>query len=97
MNLSTPIGRLRLAGIFEGISCIALFLVAMPMKYIGNMPHAVKYPGWVHGVLFILFLLALLQVWVVRKWPFRKVLIGFAAALVPFGTFVFDRQLVKEQ
>jgi len=32
-----------------------------------------------------------------RSWPFKKVIIAFIAAFLPFGTFVFDKELKKEE
>lgn len=95
--MDSPIGRLRLVGILEGISYLLLLGIAMPLKYFAGMPVAVKYTGWVHGLLFVLFMLALAQVWLVRKWAFGKVMIAFIASLVPFGTFVLDRSLKQEE
>jgi hypothetical protein len=34
---------------------------------------------------------------VARKWPPRRALRGFLYSLVPFGVFVFDRSLVREE
>lgn len=68
----------------------------MPLKYYAGMPLAVKYVGWAHGGLFVLFMLALLHVWIAHRWSFVKVLLAFIASLLPFGTFVLDRQLKRE-
>ncbi|MBK7855681.1 MAG: DUF3817 domain-containing protein [Bacteroidetes bacterium] len=62
-----PIGRLRLAGFIEGWSYIILLFVAMPLKYFANMPLAVKYVGWIHGLLFIWYVLALLKAMQAQK------------------------------
>lgn len=95
--LKTPISRLRLIGILEGISYLVLLGIAMPLKYLAGMPETVLYVGWVHGVLFVLFCFALLDVWIARKWPFRKAFMTFIASLLPFGTFVLDRNLRREE
>ena len=42
MNLVTHIGRLRIAALIEGITCIALYLIAMPLKYILGIDEAVR-------------------------------------------------------
>lgn len=94
--LTTSLGRFRLIAFTEGISYLFLLLIAMPLKYFAGLPEVVKYAGWVHGLLFILFVLALLEVSVKRKWTFFKSVRGFIASLVPFGTFLFDRELKKE-
>jgi len=85
--------RLRLVGILEGISFLTLMGIAMPLKYLAHMPAAVKYVGWVHGLLFILYVLALGQATASKMWSPFKALLLFVAAVVPFGTFVADRWL----
>lgn len=100
MNLNfsnTPIGKLRMAGLAEGISFLVLLLIAMPLKYIAHLPQAVKVIGWIHGLLFILYILALIRVWLAFKWSFKRLFIAFIAALLPFGTFILDAQLRKEE
>ena len=93
---NTPLGRFRLIALLEGVSYIVLLFIAMPLKYLAGQPLVVKYVGWAHGVLFVLFGLLLLQVWITYKWKFGKVLWAFVASLLPFGTFVLDRQFKKE-
>lgn len=88
---------LRKVGLFEGVSLLVLLFIAMPLKYIWQQPEAVKIVGWIHGALFVFFVLLLLRVYDQKGWPFTKVVIGFIAAFLPFGTFVFDRQLKREQ
>ena len=87
---------LRKIGISEGISFLVLLLIAMPLKYFFNMPMAVKIIGWMHGVLFVSFLVL---AWEVRT-DFKKNLqwfaLAFLAALIPLGTFWFDKKLKKE-
>ena len=113
--LRTPIGRLRVVAFVEGVSYLVLLSVAMPLKYFAGMPSAVKTVGWVHGVLFVLYLLAVAEVAVrhrwpparvfgalaevafEHRWPPAKIAVAFVASLVPFGTFVLDRQLRREQ
>lgn len=88
---------LRKVGLLEGVSLLLLLFIAMPLKYIWQQPGAVKIVGWIHGVLFVLFMLLLLRVYDQKSWPFKKLIAGFLAAFLPFGTFVFDRQLKKEE
>lgn len=87
----------RIIAVAEGISYLVLLLIAMPLKYWGNSPHAVQYVGWAHGVLFITFMVLLLLVWIKYKWSFGKTVLAFIASLLPFGTFVLERKLKKEE
>lgn len=92
----TPIGRLRLIGFLEGISFLLLLFIAMPLKYFAGLPETVKYTGMVHGVLFILYCFALLDVKMTHKWKITKLLIAFTASVIPFGPFIFDARLRRE-
>ena len=91
------IAWLRLIGFAEGISLLVLMGIAMPLKYLAESPGMVTIVGWIHGVLFVVFMIAVLIVYKQRKWRFKKIIIAFIAALLPFGTFVFDRQLRAEE
>jgi integral membrane protein len=97
MNLHPVIGRLRMAGIAEGISFILLLFIAMPVKYLAGNPTLVWYMGWVHGLLFMLYILALIAVKINLEWKFKKTAIAFLASLIPFGTFILDKSLRKEE
>ena len=86
---------LRCVSICEGISTLVLFGIAMPLKYLGNMPMAVTIVGSVHGALFVflvlMFLLAIRRVPIPEKLAMH----GIVAAVIPFGPFVIDRRLGK--
>jgi integral membrane protein len=94
---TSSIALLRKVGLIEGISLLVLLFIAMPLKYIWGEPGAVKIVGWIHGVLFVSFMLLVLRVYDQQGWPFRKLVLAFLAAFLPFGTFVFDKQLKEEE
>jgi integral membrane protein len=96
-NLQSPIGRVRLLGMIEGVSFLVLLGIAMPLKYLADQPLAVKYTGWAHGLLFILYCLALFQAWVGGSLSFKNTFLGFTAALIPFGPFLIDRRLAANE
>jgi integral membrane protein len=96
MKLQTTIGRLRLIGLLEGTSFLVLLGIAMPLKYLAGQPLAVKFVGWAHGALFMLFVLALFHAASDHEWPLKKMAAGFIAAVIPFGTFIFDANLRRE-
>lgn len=91
--LLTSLGRLRLIGFLEGISLLLLLGVAMPLKYLAGQPTAVRYAGMAHGLLFVLYVLLLIQVAIERRWSFGKVSLALLASVVPFGTFWAERRL----
>lgn len=89
--------RFRMIGIAEGISFLILLGIAMPLKYFYQFPQAVKICGWIHGALFITFLWFAFEVMGDLKKGFGWFAKAFAAAIIPLGTFVFDRQLKREE
>lgn len=94
---NTPLGRFRLVAVIEGISYLTLLFVSMPIKYILHDPAVVTYNGWVHGVLFMLYLGTLTKVAGTERWRFGKSINAFMCALIPFATFVLEKRLHKEE
>lgn len=93
----SAIRNLRFIGIAEGISFLVLLLIAMPLKYFFGIPIAVKVVGWMHGVLFILYILVVLLAIKAMDWSFFGVIIALAASLIPFGTFVLDKSWKRRE
>ena len=86
----------RKVAVAEGISYILLIFIAMPLKYWADMPLAVKYTGWAHGLLFVLYIVFLIMAWQEYKWNLTKVVhIGFAS-LLPFAPFLVDKKLKED-
>jgi integral membrane protein len=95
--MHNTIKNLRIIGISEGISFLVLLLIAMPMKYFMDIPEAVKFVGWIHGVLFIAYVAAVFLSIRAMRWNWFSVLVALAASLLPFGTFVLDKELKRRQ
>ncbi|TGE08800.1 DUF3817 domain-containing protein [Hymenobacter fodinae] len=94
--VQTLLGRLRAVGILEGISFLVLLGIAMPLKYMFEEPAAVRIVGMAHGVLFVLYVLLVLQASLTYSWSWRKVLLALIVSVVPFGTFWADKKLFRE-
>ena len=84
---------LRFVSISEGVSYLLLLLVAMPLKYLWDMPMAVKWVGWAHGVLFIALGVSVLLAMVRSALPFKTACVVGVASLLPAGPFFADRLL----
>lgn len=95
MKAAEAIHRLRIIGLIEGVSFLLLMGIAMPLKYIWDMPMAVKVVGWAHGLLFILFCLFLVIAMTMARWNVARGALFFVAALVPFGPFIVDKRLKR--
>lgn len=94
--LRTALGRFRVISLIEGISYLVLLLIAMPLKYWLDFPKVVTVVGMLHGVLFCLYILALIHVTFANRWSILRVIGAFLASLLPFGNFVLDRRIRHE-
>jgi integral membrane protein len=95
--LKTTIGRLRVIGLIEGVSFLVLLGIAMPLKYLAGLPEAVRIIGMLHGVFFVLYVMAVAHVSIVHRWSIIKILTALVASVIPFGNFVLDARLRLEQ
>lgn len=96
-SLSTPLGRLRFVGWWEGVSFLVLLLIAMPLKYAAGWPHAVRFVGMAHGGLFLLYLLAAVQAAIEYHWKAKRVALVVVASLLPAGPFVLDAKILRHE
>jgi integral membrane protein len=88
-----PVRRLHIVTLIEGVSTLVLFFVAMPLKYFAGKPEAVKFVGWLHGILFVAVMVLLAWVMFRCRWPLGRGVLVFLSALVPFGPFVIHRRM----
>ncbi len=80
----------------EGVSFLMLLLVGMPLKRMAGMPEPNAWIGWIHGLLFLTFLVALGSARRVEGWPRRFLVYGFIGSVLPAGTFVFERWVRRQ-
>lgn len=95
--MKTALGRFRVIAFLEGLSFVLLLGIAMPLKYMADMPMAVRVVGMAHGVLFIAYLFSLGELLVGGHWNLKRAAIAFLASLLPFGTFVLELRIRREQ
>ncbi len=92
-----PIYLLRITGLLDGLSLLALLGIAMPMKYRWGIDEAVTIAGSIHGGIFIAYALAIVYAAVRIQWNVLWSAASLLAAFVPFGNFLLDRKLKKAQ
>ena len=85
----------RATAILEGISYLSLFGMTMPLKHWADIPEPNKYVGYVHGILFIVYVVVAVMFCWERKWNLKRFIILFLASLLPFGTFYADKKYLK--
>ena len=89
--LKKGIKLFKIISFLEAVSFIVLLCVAMPLKYIWDMPQLVQVVGMAHGVLFILYIVFAIYAWQVLHWSFKKLSIAIVCSVVPFGPFYVER------
>ena len=82
----------RWLGRCEGCSFLLLLGFAMPLKYIWSQPQYVHVIGMAHGALFVAYVMAATYFAVELKWSIKVIGLCFMAAVVPFGTFLFEKR-----
>lgn len=95
--LSDVLGRFRVISAIEGLSYLILVFIAMPIKYLGDNPIYVKFFGMAHGVLFIIFMISLLEVKTRNKWDTGFVFQIFVLSLIPFGAFIIENRVKPKE
>ena len=92
--LKTALGKLRIVAFIEGCSYLLLGFT-MILKYKFSMPQPNYIVGLAHGILFVLYIVLLIQVSFLYCWSLLKIFMAFLASLVPFGTFYADKVLFR--
>lgn len=88
--------RLRVIGFIEGISYLVLLLIAMPLKYLADIPEVVRYVGMAHGILFVWFVLLILRMRFAGRMSNKDTAVSLVSSVVPAGTFYADKQIFKK-
>jgi len=87
--------RLRVVGFAEGISYLLLLFIAVPLKRIGGHPEAVQILGPIHGLLFIWYVLVIIQAKTEYGWSTGKTGLALLASILPGGTFYADHKVFR--
>ncbi len=87
------LGVFRKVAIVEGLTTLALFFVAMPMKYLAGDPRLVPPVGMIHGVAFLVYLAVMVAAFAGRGVTASGWTRTTAASFFPFGTFINDGYL----
>ena len=95
--LSTAINRLRVISIIEGLSFLFLLYHSIYTKRMLGVEDAIKIPGMIHGVLFCIFCVALLNAMIVQKWTIKPPFWIFMASLVPFAPIWVEKWLITQK
>ena len=66
--LKTQIGKLRILAYLEGVSFLLLLMLTMPLKYFMGLSEPNMIIGLIHGLLFIAYVIAVIQIKFDQNW-----------------------------
>ena len=93
--IKTAVGRFRIVAFLEGLSFLAILFITMPLKYGFDQPLPNKYVGMFHGVLFIAYIMMVIQLKFEKGWENKLTFLSLLASVLPFGTFYMERKYFK--
>ena len=94
MTLNQQIKLFKWVSILEGVSFLLLLLIAMPLKYIWDMPQMVQVTGMFHGILFVAYILGALFMFKPLHWNFKTLLLVCFSSVLPFGPFYVEKKFL---
>ncbi len=97
ISSSTTFYWFRKIAFAEGISFIVLLMIAMPLKYFGDLPVAVTITGGLHGFLFVAFVLMACIVKMKLNKDAAWLAKSFIASILPFGTLWMEHHQWKKE
>jgi integral membrane protein len=93
MNFS--VRQFKVVAFLEGVSFLILLGIAMPLKYIFDLPASTQVVGMAHGILFIAYVLMVVLIRKQLNWNLKTTALALTASVLPFGPFVVDRKLLR--
>jgi integral membrane protein len=67
----------------------------MPLKYMLNIPEPNMVIGMAHGILFLLYILAVIDLKIRKEWTIGLTFKSLLASIVPFGTFYMENKFFR--
>ena len=92
MSLEKQIKLFKWISILEGLSFLILLFIAMPLKYLYEMPQMVQQVGMAHGVLFIAYVIGGILLFKPMNWSFKQIGVILGCSVLPFGPFYVEKK-----
>jgi integral membrane protein len=86
----------RILSYLEAISFLLLLGIAMPLKYMFDMPEYVRVVGMAHGLLFVLYIIGAYYLYETLNWKFKVLGIFVICSILPFGPFYADKKYLPK-
>ena len=88
--------RYRVMAYAVGVMLLVLVCVAIPIHHIGKDPRVSNVVSPIHGFLYIVYLLAALDLAIKARWNVRTTVGLLLSGAVPFLSFYMERRVTKQ-
>ncbi len=86
----------KILSYLEAVSFLVLLGIAMPLKYMYDMPEYVRVVGMAHGILFVLYIIGAYYMYEKLNWKFSTFMIVVLCSILPFGPFYADKKYLPK-
>ncbi|MFD1231846.1 DUF3817 domain-containing protein [Pseudonocardia benzenivorans] len=86
----------RIAAWVTGVGLLALTFVALPLKYIWDVPGPTTVIGIIHGYLYMIYIVCTLVLAERVRWRPVTALLILLAGTIPVASFVAERKVTRE-
>jgi integral membrane protein len=87
--------RYRIIAWIVGVVLIALVVVGMPLKYLGDNDAVVAAVGPAHGFLFMVYVALTFDLGRRARWSLGRMLLVMLAGTIPFLSFWAERKVTR--
>jgi integral membrane protein len=90
--------RFRVMAILAGIMSLLLWFIDLPVVYLfdnADWKAAVAWIPFVHGWIYLAYVLTALQFSVKAHWPLKKILWLLLAGTLPVASLIAERRVVR--
>ena len=93
--IAAALQRYRVMANVVGVLLVLLFAVAMPLKYLADVPEPVSVLGTAHGWLYALFFLSAVDLALRARWTLKGAILTLIAGTIPFLSFYAERSVTR--
>ena len=86
------INSFKVISTLEALSFLILLGIAMPLKYIWQLPEMVQIVGMAHGILFILYVIGSYFLYEQLNWDRKTLFLVLVCSVLPFGPFYAEKK-----
>ena len=96
MTVETALRNYRIMAWVVGVPLALLFLVGMPLKYLGENGTPVTIIGIAHGYLYMLYIVSAVLLSLKRHWDLKRTAIVVLCGTIPLVSFYTEHVVHKK-